>query len=170
MEERVADAVLEGFGGGCGDIQAWGLVVVGPLHDAPVQGRGPHASADEHEYPGGGGVFRLATAQADVAVFAEGQVQHGQGATEHQHLDTGAEGAGGQFEQLVSRVTGLDRKGRKPYYSEQHGNQTHGNQEHIYLFILVRHHRLLDVGVLIYTRQAIRGAAVLLLPWLLTKS
>ncbi|MNG83177.1 hypothetical protein D3C79_418970 [compost metagenome] len=154
VEERVADAVLECLGGGGGDVQARGLVVVGPFHHAPVQGRRAHAGADEHEHPGGGSVFGLAAAQADVAVLAEGQVQHGQGTAEHQHLHAGTEGAGGQFEQLVGGAFRLGGEGCKADHGEQHGNQAHGNQEHINLFILVRHHRLLGRWRTCFTRQA----------------
>ncbi|MNN30763.1 hypothetical protein D3C81_1444220 [compost metagenome] len=169
MEERIPNAVFERLGGGCSDVQARGLVVVGPFHHTPVKGRRPHASADEHEHPGRGGVLGFTTAQADIAVLAEGQVQHGQGAAEHQHLDTGAKGTGGQFEQLVGSVLGFGGEHGQANHRKQHGDQAHGNQEHINLFILVRHHRLLDVGVLVIPGRH-PGCCVPLLPWLLTKS
>ncbi|MCY1404369.1 hypothetical protein D9M71_195760 [compost metagenome] len=98
VEERVADAVLQGFTRLRDDVQAWSLVVVGPFHHAPVESRRPHAGADEHEHPRGGGVFRLAGTQANVAVFAEGDIKHSQRAAEDQQLHTGTKGTSRKLE------------------------------------------------------------------------
>ncbi|MCY1420679.1 hypothetical protein D9M71_363090 [compost metagenome] len=139
VEERVADAVFQRLAAAGGDVQAGGLVVVGPLHHAPVEGRRTHAGADEHEHPGGGGIFRLAAAEADVAVLAESDIENGQRAGEDQQLDGGAEAAGGQFEQLVGYLFRFRGERCKADDGEQHGDQAHGYQEHVDLFILVGH-------------------------------
>ncbi|MCY1417324.1 hypothetical protein D9M71_328560 [compost metagenome] len=139
VEERVADAVLQCLTGARGNVQARSLVVVGPLHDAPVEGRGAHTGADEHEHPGRGGVFRLAAAETDVAVLAERQIENDQRTAEYEQLDGGAEGAGGQFEQVVGRPFRFRGECCKADDGEQHGDQAHGYQEHVDLFILVGH-------------------------------
>ncbi|MNY68547.1 hypothetical protein D3C86_2063330 [compost metagenome] len=54
-------------------------------------------------------------------------------------MDGGAEGAGGQFEQVVGRSFRFRGECCKADDGEQHGDQAHGYQEHVDLFILVGH-------------------------------
>ena len=123
MEERITDAVIQRFSRACGNVQTGRLVVIRPLHHAPVQGRRAHARADKHEHPGDRRVFGFAVTQADVAVLAERDIQHHQGAAKHEHLHRSAKGTGGQLEQHVGGGLGLLRKEGKACNGGQYSNQ-----------------------------------------------